>query len=156
MQHRMTYHNIRNMIWQLAFSGGYGDKFNYSNLHSDEHSIEFEYSNDKDITDCVYCVMVDNMTGCEIFITVVMYRNDTRTELGVVLKGNDKDDVMTCESYEGYAVFRTRIHMIHHKATRRLLNRIYNRMMIPEMHKHVAENVRDELLKRKGNKDAEL
>ena len=97
--------------------------------------------------------MVDNMTGYEIFITVVMCRNDTRTELGVVLKGNDKDDVMACESYEGYAVFRTRMHMIHHKATRRLLNRIYNRMMIPEMHKHVAENVRDELERRRTLKE---
>lgn len=157
--HRMTYHNIRNMIYQLGLSGGYGDKFNYSK-HIDEHSVEFEYSTDKDVTDCVYCVMVDNMNGCEIFITVVMYRNDTRTELGVVLKGHNKDDVMTCESYEGYyegyAVFRTRMHMIHHKATRRLLNRIYNRMMIPEMHKQVADNIREELSNRKGNKDAEL
>jgi len=144
------------MIYQLGLSGGYADKFNYSNKHSDEHSIEFEYSTDKDVVDCVYCVMTKCMTGYEIFITVVMYRNDTRTELGVVLKGNDKDDVMTCESFEGYDTFRTRMHMIHHKASRRLLNRIYNRMMIPEMHKHVAENVRDELMKRKGNKDAEL
>lgn len=155
MQHRMTYHNIRNMIYQLGLSGGYGDKFNYSNLHCDEHSIEFDYSDDTDITDHVSCSMSDR-DGYEIIIKIVMYRNDTRTELGVVLKGNDKDDVMTCESFEGYDTFRTCMHMIHHKATRRLLNRIYNRMMIPNMHKQVAENVRNELMKRKGNKDVEL
>lgn len=141
----MTYHNIRNMIYQLMWSGGYADKFNYTNLHSGEHSIEFEYSNDTDVTDCVYCVMVDNTNGCEIFITVVMYRNGTRTELGVVLKSNDKDDVMTCgKPLEGYAVFRTRMHMIHHKATKRLIKRIYERMIIPMMNREIYGHLMEE------------
>lgn len=144
------------MIYQLGLSGGYADKFNYSNKHSDEHSIEFEYSTDKDVVDHVSCLMIDNKKGYGIIIKIVMFRNGSETELNVRLMGIDKDDVMTCGSFEEYDVFRTRMHMIHHKASRRLLNRIYNRMMVPEMRKQVAENVRDELMKRKGNKDAEL
>lgn len=152
MKQMMTYHNIRNMIYQLMWSGGYCDKFNYTNKHSNERSIEFEYSTDKDVTDHVSCLMVDNIKGCGIIITVIMWRNGTRMELNVRLYGNDKDSVMTCgEVEDGYAVFRTRMHMIHHKATRKLVNRIYNRMMLPEMHKHVADNIREELSNRKGN-----
>lgn len=142
MKQMMTYHNIRNMIYQLALSGGYCDKFNYTNIHSDEHSVEFEYSDDKDVTDCVYCVMVNTKNGYEIFITVVMYRGGTRTELGVVLTGNGKDDVMSCgKPVEGYAVFRTRMHMIHHKATKRLIKRIYERMIIPMLNREVYEHL---------------
>lgn len=92
--------------------------------------------------------MIDNKKGYGIIIKIVMFRNGSETELNVRLMGIDKDDVMTCGSFEGYDVFRTRMHMIHHKATRRLLNRIYNRMMIPEMHKHVADNIREELERR--------
>ena len=141
----MTYHNIRNMIYQLMQSGGYWNKFNYSNKHINERSIEFEYSTDKDVSDHVYCVMVDNTNGYEIFITVVMYRNGTRTELNVRLYGNDKNDVMTCgELEDGYAVFRTRMHMIHHKATKRLIKRIYERMIIPMMNREVYEHLMSE------------
>lgn len=104
----------------------------------------FEYSTDKDVTDCVYCVMVDNTNGYEIFITVVMYRNGTRTELGVVLKSDNKNDVMTCGTLESYAVFRTRMHMIHHKATKRLIKRIYERMIIPMMNREVYEHLMSE------------
>lgn len=145
MKQMMTYHNIRNMIYQLMQSGGYADKFNYSNKHSNEHSIEFDYSDDKDVNDHVSCLMVDNIKGCGIIITVVMYRNGTRTELNVRLYGNDKNSVMTCgEVEDGYAVFRTRMHMIHHKATKRLFKRIYERMIIPMMNREVYEHLMSE------------
>lgn len=145
MKQMMTYHNIRNMIYQLMWSGGYGDKFNYSNKHSNERSIEFEYSNDKDVTDHVSCLMVDNIKGYEIIIKIVMCRNGTETELNVDLSSNDKYDVMTCGEVEnGYAVFRTRMHMIHHKATKRLIKRIYERMIIPMMNREIYEHLMEE------------
>lgn len=141
MKHMMTYHNIRNMIYQLMWSGEYWNKFNYSNKHSNEHSIEFDYSTDKDVTDHVSCLMVDNIKGCGIIITIVMWRNGTRTDLGVVLKSYNKNDVMMCEQPESYAVFRTHMHMIHHKATKRLIKRIYERMIIPMMNREVYEHL---------------
>ena len=152
MKQRMTYHNIRNMILQLIWSGGYGEKFNYSNLHVDDCGVvEFDYSDDKDVIDHVSCLMSDK-NGYEIIIKIVMFRNGSETGLGVVLRGDDKYAEMTCEYPDdgiGCILFRTRMPMIHHKATRRLLNRIYNRMMIPEMYKHACDKINDELLKRK-------
>lgn len=149
MKQMMTYHNIRNMIYQLMWSGGYADKFNYSNQHIYQHlddgRVEFEYSNDKDISDHVSCLLIDNVKGCGIIITIVMWRNGTRTELNVRLYGKDKDSVMTCGELEnGYAVFRTRMHMIHHKATKRLFKRIYERMIIPMMNREVYEHLMSE------------
>ena len=151
MKQMMTYHNIRNMIYQLMWSGGYWNKFNYSNRVVDDCKVEFDYSDDKDINDHVSCAMVDgDMNGYEIIIKIVMYRNGIETELNVRLRGNDKDDVMMCEQPESYAVFRTRMHMIHHKATKRLIKRIYERMIIPMMNREICEH-----LKRR-EKNAEL
>ena len=151
MKQMMTYHNIRNMIYQLMWSGGYWNKFNYSNRVVDDCKVEFDYSDDKDINDHVSCAMVDgDMNGYEIIIKIVMYRNGIETELNVRLRGNDKDDVMMCEQPESYAVFRTRMHMIHHKATKRLIKRIYERMIIPMMNREICEH-----LKRR-KKNAEL
>ena len=149
MKQMMTYHNIRNMIYQLPMSGGYGDKFNYTNQYVDQYldsgKIEFDYTSDTNIIDHVSCLMVDNMNGYEIIIKIVMYRNGTRTELNVRLVGNDKDDVMTCGILEeGYAVFRTRMHMIHHKATKRLIKRIYERMIIPMMNREIYQHLMEE------------
>ena len=152
MKQMMTYHNIRNMIYQLMWSGGYWNKFNYSNRVVDDCKVEFDYSDDKDINDHVSCAMVDgDMNGYEIIIKIVMYRNGIETELNVRLRGNDKDSVMTCDGLEdGYAAFRTRMHMIHHKATKRLIKRIYERMIIPMMNREICEH-----LKRR-EKNAEL
>ena len=148
MKQMMTYHNIRNMIYQLMWSGGYWNKFNYSNRVVDDVKVEFDYSDDKDVRDHVSCAMVDNIKGCGIIITVVMYRNGTRTELNVRLYGNDKDSVMACgELEDGYAVFRRYMHMIHHKATKRLIKRIYERMIIPMMNREIYEH----LMRRKEN-----
>lgn len=145
MKQMMTYHNIRNMIYQLMWSGRYCDKFNYSNIHSDNHRVEFDYSDDTDVNDHISCLMVDNKNGYEIIITVVMYRNGVRTEFRITLRGNGKDDVMTCEQpVEGYAVFRTRMHMIHHKATKRLLKRIYERMIIPMINREICQHLMEE------------
>lgn len=145
MKQMMTYHNIRNMIYQLMWSGGYADKFNYSNRDVSHCGIEFDYSDDTDINDHVSCLMVDDANGYEIIIKIVMYRNGTETELNVRLYGNDKDDVMTCgKPVEGYAVFRTRMHMIHHKATKRLIKRIYERMIIPIMNREIYEHLMEE------------
>ena len=152
MKQMMTYHNIRNMIYQLMWSGGYWNKFNYSNRVVDDCKVEFDYSDDKDINDHVSCAMVDgDMNGYEIIIKIVMFRNEMKTELNVRLRGNDKDSVMTCDGLEdGYAAFRTRMHMIHHKATKRLIKRIYERMIIPMMNREICEH-----LKRR-EKNAEL
>lgn len=148
MKQMMTYHNIRNMIYQLMWSGGYWNKFNYSNRVVDDVKVEFDYSDDKDVNDHVSCLLVDNIKGCGIIITVVMWRNGTRTELNVRLYGNDKDSVMTCgELEDGYAVFRRYMHMIHHKATKRLIKRIYERMIIPMMNREIYEH----LMRRKEN-----
>lgn len=151
MKQMMTYHNIRNMIYQLIWSGGYEDKFNYSNQHIDFYldngKVEFDYSDDKDINDHVCCLMVDNKKeGYEIIIKIDMFRNGMKTGFNVrLLSGDDKDDVMTCEGPEkGYAVFRTRMHMIHHKATKRLIKRIYERMIIPMMHREIYEHLMKE------------
>lgn len=145
MKQMMTYHNIRNMIYQLMWSGGYCDKFNYTNIHSDIHRVEFDYSDDTDVNDHISCLMVDNKNGYEIIIQIVMYRGRTRTEFRVTLAGNDKDDVMTCGKPEyGYAVFRTRMHMIHHKATKRLLKRIYERMIIPMINREICQHLMEE------------
>lgn len=146
MKQMMTYHNIRNMIYQLMWSGGYWNKFNYSNRDVDDCRVEFDYSDDKDINDHVRCIMVDgDMNGCGIIIKIVMFRNEIETELNVRLRGNDKDDVMTCDGLEdGYAVFRTRMHMIHHKATKRLIKRIYERMIIPMMNREIYEHLMSE------------
>ena len=136
------------MIYQLMWSGGYWNKFNYSNRVVDDVKVEFDYSDDKDVNDHVSCLLVDNIKGCGIIITVVMWRNGTRTELNVRLYGNDKDSVMTCgELEDGYAVFRRYMHMIHHKATKRLIKRIYERMIIPMMNREIYEH----LMRRKEN-----
>lgn len=133
------------MIYQLMWSGGYGDKFNCSNRDVDDCKVEFDYSDDKDVIDHVSCVMVDgDMNGYEIIIKIVMYRNGIETELNVCLRGNDKYDVMMCEQPESYAVFRTRMHMIHHKATKRLIKRIYERMIIPMMNREIYEHLMSE------------
>lgn len=144
MKQMMTYHNIRNMIYQLMWSGGYWSKFNYSNHHVDDCKVEFDYSDDTDVKDHVSCVMVDgNMNGYEIIIKIVMFRNGMETELNVRLRGNDKDDVMTCDGLEdGYAAFRRYMHMIHHKATKRLIKRIYERMIIPMMNREICEHLK--------------
>lgn len=144
MKQMMTYHNIRNMIYQLMWSGGYADKFNYSNRVVDDCKVEFDYSDDTDVRDHVSCVMVDDENGCGIIIKIVMHRNEMETELNVRLRGNDKYDVMMCEQPESYAVFRTRMHMIHHKATKRLIKRIYERMIIPMMNREVYEHLMSE------------
>ena len=145
MKQMMTYHNIRNMIYQLMWSGGYGDKFNYTNIHSDEHIIEFEYSDDTDVIDHVSCLMTEGMvTGYKIIIKIVMHRNGSETELSVVLSSNDKNDVMTCEYPDDGVcciLFRTRMHMIHHKATKRLIKRIYERMIMPMMHREIYQHL---------------
>ena len=143
MKQMMTYHNIRNMIYQLIWSGGYCDKFNYSNRVVDDCKVEFDYSDDKDVRDHVRCLMVDDVNGYEIIIKIVMFRNEIETELNVRLRGNDKDSVMTCDGLEdGYAAFRTRMHMIHHKATKRLIKRIYERMIIPMMNREICEHLK--------------
>ena len=86
----------------------------------------------------------------EIFISV---REILHSNLGlhennlayIKLRSKDPYEVMDVVEFPGYSKLRSSIHLITHKATRKLINRIYNRMMVPEMRKQVAERVRYEL-----------
>ena len=166
MQHRMTYHNIRNMIWQLAFSGGIGTRSfvtgKREKITAHVDMIEFTYSEYSEMgEEQILCIMNHYENSYEILISVreILHSNLGVQEMNLLyikLRSKDPYEVMDVVESPGYSEMRSSIHLITHKATRKLINRIYNRMMITEMHKHVAENVRDELLKRKGNKDAEL
>ena len=161
--HRMTYHNIRNMIWQLAFSGGYGSgcfvtgKREKITAHVD--MIEFTYSEYSEMgEEQILCIMNHYENSYEILISVreILHSNLGLQELNLVyikLRSKDPYEVMDVVEYPEYSKLRPSIHLITHKATRKLVNRIYNRMMIPEMHKHVAENVRDELERRRTLKE---
>jgi hypothetical protein len=154
------------MIWQLAFSGGYGagcfvtGKREKITAHVD--MIEFTYSEYSEMgEEQILCIMNHYENSYEILISV---REILHSNLGlhesnlayIKLRSTDPYEVMDVVESPEYSKLRSSIHLITHKATRRLLNRIYNRMMVPEMHKHVADNIREELSNRKGNKDAEL
>jgi hypothetical protein len=151
----MTYHNIRNMIWQLAFSGGYGagcfvtGKREKITAHVD--MIEFTYSEYSEMgEEQILCIMNHYENSYEILISVreILHSNLGLQESNLAyikLRSTDPYEVMDVVESPGYAEMRSSIHLINHKATRKLVNRIYNRMMVSEMHKHVAENIRYEL-----------
>jgi hypothetical protein len=154
------------MIWQLAFSGGYGagcfvtGKREKITAHVD--MIEFTYSEYSEMgEEQILCIMNHYENSYEILISVreILHSNLGLQESNLAyikLRSKDPYEVMDVVESPEYSKLRSSIHLINHKATRKLVNRIYNRMMVPEMHKHVADNIREELSNRKGNKDAEL
>ena len=158
MQHRMTYNNIRNMIWQLAFSGGIGAKSfvtgKREKITAHVDMIEFTYSEYSEMgEEQILCMMNHYENSYEILISVreILHSNLGLQELNLAyikLRSKDPYEVMDVVEFPGYSEMRSSIHLINHKATRKLVNRIYNRMMVPEMHKLVADNIREELERR--------
>lgn len=155
MQHRMTYHNIRNMIWQLAFSGGIGTRSfvtgKREKITAHVDMIEFTYSEYSEMgEEQILCIMNHYENSYEILISVreILHSNlglQERNLAYIKLRSKDPYEVMDVVESSGYDEMCSSIHLITHKATRRLVNRIYNRMLVPEMNKHVAENIRYEL-----------
>ena len=168
MKHMMTYHNIRNMIWQLEQSGGYGNGCFISGvrktINSNFEMIEFTYSEDTTIgEDKILCIMSKYESNPDEFVyeILISVREIIHSNLGlhernlvyIRLRSNDPYKEMEVIESPDYSSLRMAIHLMDHKATRKLVNRIYNRMMIPEMHKQVAESVHNELERRKELKN---
>ena len=155
MQHRMTYHNIRNMINQLEQSGGIGARCFISGIRRKTNSnlemLEFSYSESVHYgEEQILCIMTHYEDSYEILISVreILHSNVALQEHNLAyikLRSKDPYDVMEVIDHTDYARLRSAIHLIEHKATRKLVNRIYNRMMIPEIHKQTAERIRYEL-----------
>lgn len=156
MQHRMTYNNIRNMINQLEQSGGIGNRCFISGVRRKTNAnlemIEFSYSESiHHGEEEILCMMNHYENSYEILISVREILHSSNIGLQelnlayIKLRSKDPYEVMDVVESPGYSKLRSSIHLITHKATRKLINRIYNRMMVPEMRKQVAERVRYEL-----------
>lgn len=144
------------MIWQLAFSGGIGTRSfvtgKREKITAHVDMIEFTYSEYSEMgEEQILCMMNHYENSYEILISVREILHSSNIGLQelnltyIKLRSKDPYEVMDVVESPGYVKMRSSIHLITHKATRKLINRIYNRMMIPEMHKHVAERVRYEL-----------
>ena len=161
--HRMTYHNIRNMIWQLAFSGGIGTRSfvtgKREKITAHVDMIEFTYSEYSEMgEEQILCMMNHYENSYEILISVreILHSNLGLQELNLAyikLRSKDPYEVMEVIDHTNYGELYISKRLIHHKATRRLVNRIYNRMMLPKIHEIAVGCIRKELERRRTLKE---
>ena len=163
----MTYHNIRNMILQLAVSGSYGKKCfvtgKKEKITANVDMIEFTYSENVYGEEQILCIMSHYERTPDKFIyeILISVREIIHSNLGlhdtnlayIRLRSVDPYEEMKVIEHTNYGELNSNKRHITHKATRKLVNRIYNRMMMPEIHRHANECIRKELERRKELKN---
>lgn len=156
MKQMMTYHNIRNMIHQLPYSGSssyeaYCTDRNSYNPNENTEIVTFNYSENLQIgIEQILCMMSHYENSYEILISVreIKYSNSGLQERNLVyikLRSKDPYEVIEVTDHTNYSELYISKKLIQHKATRRLVNRIYNRLMLPKIYEIAAGCIRKEL-----------